>query len=53
MAMATIAVANLKKKERDFEFQLFFVGNQGEEVHEGQKEHDLTLTQLEVVSVDV
>ncbi len=53
MGMATIVVADLKKKERDFEFQLFFVDNQGEKVHKGQKEHELALTQLEVASVDV
>ncbi len=27
MAMATIIIVDLKKKEKDFEFQLFFVDN--------------------------
>ncbi len=52
-AMVATIVANLKKRERDFEFQLFLVNNQREKVHEGKKEHELALTQLEVVSVDV
>ncbi len=50
-AMVATIVANLKKRERDFEFQLFLVDNQREKVHEGKKEHELALTQLEVVSV--
>lgn len=52
-AMVAIVVTNLKKRERDFEFQLFLVDNQREKMQEGQKKHDLALTQLEVVSVDV
>ncbi len=52
-AMVAIVVANLKKRERDFEFQLFLVNNEREKMQEGQKKHDLALTQLEVVSVDV
>ncbi len=52
-AMAATIVTNLKKRERDFEFQLFLVDNQKEKMQEGQKEHDLALTQLEVMNVDV
>jgi hypothetical protein len=35
-AMGAIVVVNLKKRERDFEFQLFLVDNQKEKVQEGQ-----------------
>jgi hypothetical protein len=34
-AMVATIVANLKKRERDFEFQLFLVDNQREKMQEG------------------
>ncbi len=46
MAMASTSIASLKKSKRDFELQVFFIENEREKVQEGQKEHDLALTQL-------
>jgi hypothetical protein len=49
-AMAATIVTNLKKR---FWVSTILVNNQREKMQEGQKEHDLALTQLEVVNVDV
>jgi hypothetical protein len=43
----------LKKREQDFEFHTFLVENQHENIQEGEKEHDLTMTQLESLSAEV
>jgi len=52
-ATATIAIIDLKKGEQDFEFQTFLIDNQGGKIQEGKKEHDLTMTQLGTLSVEV
>lgn len=51
--MVSTIVANLKKREHDFEFHTFLVDNQHEKIQEGKIEHDLTMTQLEYLSVEV
>jgi len=52
-AMASTSIASLKKSKRDFELQNFLVENEHEKVQEGQKEHDLALTQLEYLTIEV
>jgi len=51
--MVSTIVVVLKKREQDFEFHTFLVNNQREKIHEGKKEHDLTVTQLESLSAEV
>jgi hypothetical protein len=52
-AMASTTITSLKKFEQDFELQNFLVENEREKVQEGQKEHDLALTQLESLTTNV
>jgi len=52
-AMASTTIVNLNKSEWDFELQNFLVENECDKVQEGQKEHDLTLTQLEPLTIEV
>jgi hypothetical protein len=52
-AMASTSIASLKKSRQDFELQNFLVENEREKVQEGQKEHDLALTQLESLTIEV
>jgi hypothetical protein len=51
--MVSTTIAILKKREQDFEFHYFLVNNQREKIHEGKKEHDLIVTQLESLSAEV
>jgi hypothetical protein len=51
--MVSTIIVVLKKREWDFEFHTFLVDNQHEKIQEGKKEHDLTVTQLIFLSVEV
>lgn len=42
--MTIIAIDDLKKCERDLEFQICLVENNHKKLEEGHKEHNLTLT---------
>ncbi len=52
-AMTSTIVVALKKCEQDFELQNILVENEHEIVQEGQKKHDLALTQLESLTTKV
>jgi hypothetical protein len=51
--MASTSIASLKKSKRDFELQNFLAENEREKVQEGPKKHDLALTQLEFLTIEI